>query len=299
MKKNIIIILFVLLAVIIIVCTLVVLDSKFNMRHYFDNWNNETNDNIISISYSSVYNNNGELLFEIDDDLHSLNIEIVYCVKGERIYFSYATMDPETDLRNIWHIASVSVSGKDFKEHYSGILFDDTIKYPTLKDLSCNTDCAEEYGGLYYDNVIYLHGNARTVAFDLETEITKEIDSLPVSRYMGKIENKQTLTVIDTENGATHTVTLESMANSNVYAKNLLELSTRKIWSGESPTFNLFDRMKTVDEQMYITCVIYNWNGDSFAVVFKYDFASDKVYYVSSNKVGGNVSSRYKIAPFY
>ena len=39
-----------------------------------------------------------------------------------------------------------------------------------------------------------------------------------------------------------------------------------------------------------------NWNGEAFAVVFKYDFNTEQTFYVMSEKISDRVSTNYAFA---
>lgn len=55
--------------------------------------------------------------------------------------------------------------------------------------------------------------------------------------------------------------------------------------------------VKTSGEQIYLIGDILNWSGEAFAIVFRYDFSSDRVYFVSANFVDDNVYNHYAIIP--
>ncbi len=63
-------------------------------------------------------------------------------------------------------------------------------------------------------------------------------------------------------------------------------------------TEDIFSKLKIVDDRIYIVCEVLNWNGENFAVVFLYDFASENVLYVSSQKVGDRVDSNYSFSEY-
>ena len=51
--------------------------------------------------------------------------------------------------------------------------------------------------------------------------------------------------------------------------------------------------VKVINDQIYILCEVMNWNGEAFAVVFKYDFNIEQIFYVMSEKISDRVSTNY------
>lgn len=291
-KDNFILILLIVVCITITV-GIIILDQKYNMRHYFDNWTSETDEEIVHVLNDSfVY---GRL--DLQRYVNGL-IKEVYCVRNERIYFCYIT-DSNSNSTEDWHIASIEINGQNLIDHYSGNLFDKSnslgFSYE-YERLAYQTYDANNYGGLYSNNKIYLHGKDKTVVYDIDSNTLNETSDYPISRYICNINEHKTITIEDTEQNLSKTITLESMAENNAYSEKLLKLSSRKNWDGTSPTKRLFSMVKVVDDQIYIICSVLNWNGEAFAVVFKYDFLSSSTAYVSFQKVGDRVDSNYSFA---
>ncbi len=295
MKKLIII--YAVIVLIGMVISVIVLDAKYNMRHYFDDWEPETDEEIIHVLSDTFIYYHLESM-NLDDYVNG-RIEEVYCVKNDRIYFCYSTSDSDTRRNLVWHIASVGINGENLTDHYSGNLFKEPHLFGdsyVYERLSYHSYDENLYGGFYSNDKIYLHGNGGNIVYDIMCGTASEIDEHPIGKYRWRIENHQKITIEDTEQNIFRTITLESMAEQNSYAQKLLELSSRKINTGDSSTYKILSKMKVVDDRIYIVCEVLNWNGESFSIVFRYDFSSEKVTYLSFFKVFDLVDSRYTFA---
>lgn len=133
---------------------------------------------------------------------------------------------------------------------------------------------------------------------DVELNTVSETTEYHHSPYVWSIDDNQLITIEDTEQNLTRELTLEDLAENNSYAQKLLELSTKQTWDGTSLTDRFFSYIKIIDQDIYIVCQVYNWNGESTAVIFRYDFSSDNVLYVSSYKTGDIVQSNYSFVVY-
>ena len=300
MEKIIIIIVAIVLTIAIILSIVIHLDNKYNLRHFFDDWESE-----MAASYIQVmggrhcYDKNSNSMFEMNRDA-----EVVFCVRNDRIYFGYSTRDPEISevQYNLWHIASVNTEGEDFREHYKsnlscGVLdsidFDDMSVYPKEYEPDYTY---KGFGGLYdEDGHIYLHGKTKTICYDIDEDETTEVEKLPEQRYSWSItSDNRSVTISD--GNISRTITLESIAENNSYAKRLLSLSDYKTNTGGSFLEFCFDHIKVCGEHIYIINRILNWNGESRAIVFDYDFDTEQVVYVMNYFTCDNVSGHYQFA---
>lgn len=141
-------------------------------------------------------------------------------------------------------------------------------------------------GGLYANGKIYLKGISKTIAYDIQTGTVQESE-IPPSKYVWSIEDRGSrITIENTEQGETKTLTLEEMSKTNAYAQQLSGLSLHD-------DSRFFVKAKVVDDDVYIIGEVLNWWGEAFAVVFKYDFSTNQVFYVSAIKVEDGVSTNY------
>lgn len=296
MKKLIIILLATAAVFAVILSVVIPLDTKYNLRNFFQELQSESSASYIQVLFRQfVQDKEDNLLFE-EKDLEKGTLEIVFCARNNRVYFGYSSKVPETKAQyKIWHIASVDMQGKDFQEHYVGNLFDDAVISPDFMDLSTYSDRYERYGGFYDgEGRIFLRGNAKIICFYPDTDHVEEVEKLPDNPYTWEIKDCQSITISD---GITQkTITLESMAEKSACAKQIATLSSYKDWDGKSFLRHFFQEVKVVGNQVYLLCEVVNWVGVNFAVEFQYDFQTEQVTYMTSQKISDSITTNYSIA---
>ena len=296
MKKLIIILLAMAAVIAVILSVVIPLDTKYNLRNFFQNLQSESSASYIQVLFRQfVQDKDDNPLFE-EKDLEKGTLEIVFCARNNRVYFGYSSKVPETKAQyKIWHIASVDMQGKDFQEHYVGNLFDDAVISPDFMDLSTYSDRYERYGGFYDgEGRIFLRGNPKIICFYPDTGHVEEAEKLPDNPYTWEIKDHQSITISD---GTTQkTITLESMAEKSACAKQIATLSSYKNWDEKSFLCNFFKEVKVVGNQVYLLCEVLNWVGARFAVEFQYDFQTEQVTYMTSQKISDTITFNYSIA---
>lgn len=296
MKKLIIILLAMAAVIAVILSVVIPLDTKYNLRNFFQELQSESSASYIQVLFRQfVQDKEDNLLFE-EKDLEKGTLEIVFCARNNRVYFGYTSKVPETKAQyKIWHIASVDMQGKDFQEHYVGNLFDDAVISPDFMDLSTYSDRYERYGGFYDgEGRIFLRGNPKIICFYPDTGHVEEVEKLPDNPYTWEIKDHQSITISD---GTTQkTITLESMAEKSACAKQIATLSSYKNWDEKSFLCNFFKEVKVVGNQVYLLCEVLNWVGARFAVEFQYDFQTEQVTYMTSQKISDTITFNYSIA---
>ena len=93
-------------------------------------------------------------------------------------------------------------------------------------------------------------------------------------------------------------VSLEQIAQSSPAARKILtELSSRHIKGGRSYTSEVFKYSNAyyIGEELFVSICIYNWYGEGVPVFFKYEYDTDKFYYVASGNRSDPVSTQYAV----
>ena len=147
---------------------------------------------------------------------------------------------------------------------------------------------------VFVDNCIFVKDSARavkysidqgTVEYDLSDE---EISRAFSRRYQSVIsEEGDAVTITRLSDGTERRVTLEEIAKTSPAAdKILLDLSDRNIRWGHAYTQNAFrySNLYEIDGEVYISTFIYNWFGEGVCVFYKYDFDTNRFYYVSAGR---------------
>lgn len=135
--------------------------------------------------------------------------------------------------------------------------------------------------GFYDDGKIILTDHVKTIEFDLVAVSFKEISTedytFPTLPVQVEILDYQTITFCkDSEQKTFNTETGETTSKA---FKKLLKLKTEKDWEGESYLFELFDKVQIVNGQIFIICRVINWDGETHAIVFQYDFENNACQY--------------------
>lgn len=220
MTKKIIIITSVIIIVLGVgIATIVQLDSKYNMRHYFDDWRAEVDEEYASVlnGYCVSYRDKNVNLYDIIPGY----INEVYCIKDNVIYFCYTS---SVSGSATWNIASVGLDGKNLVTLYSCESFN-----KEYKKLSYNCYNDDYYGGLYTDNKIYLKLKDKAIIYDIENDSYNESFDYPNNRYKWTFNNAySSVTIEDCKQNISKTVTLASMAEQNNYAKKYKNFRRKK-----------------------------------------------------------------------
>lgn len=161
------------------------LHSRHCFKHFFDDWVSESDQKIIQVLYPDhLYDKNQNFLFDIDEILNVEQgggfVEEVYCVRNDRIYFCYSTYSSPYEE---WHIASVSLRGEDFQEHFCNT--EDSISQGKYLYDKLSYASGEEHliGGLYHNGKIFLRSQTKCFAYDINTDTVTEVDTLPTLEY--------------------------------------------------------------------------------------------------------------------
>lgn len=291
MKKTIICISAVVLVLLILslnVIFLISLVRRLNLTTFFSDWEVETDKPALLTSFENQIKCNS-----IDINLESIipagRVYDIFGVKDDTIYFYYETRNEQGNY--IAHLASVAVAGEDFREIYNWVLSTESryIKFSDTNDRSC------PLGGLYENGCIYLHGDDKTIRYDIQTGEIDESAEIPACHYTWSIEDKQKILIENSETGVTREITLERMAQSNDYANRLLQLSEKN--KDKSPTRELFVGVKIYGDDIYLMCEVSSLLWSEYAVFFKYDFDSDCVKHAGTFKMVARHYYNHDMAP--
>lgn len=295
MKKHTFIYLCLIVAILSAALTLLgfYLHSRYCLKHFFEDWKSETNQKMIQVVYPDLlYDKEQNILFDLGEILeveqkHGF-VEDVYCVRNSRIYFCYSTHTNST-LYDEWHIASVSVDGDDFQEHFHNTEDPTKGQYEQLAYADQNERAV---GGLYHNGKIFLRGETKIFAYDIDTDTVADAENLPTLEHSFTIsKDNQQLLIENTKTNERRTVTLQSMAKTNAYVNQLLRLH-----SGEALDYFFADAV-SIDGEIYIICSVVGFFR-TFSLTFQYDFANDEVKFVSLLQMYDSTHASYSIVPF-
>ena len=268
---------------------IVLLSLKFSMHGFFDKWKTEVSESIIHVYNESYLTSEFADDKDLQDILESGVVEEVYCVENDRIYFIYSVSNEYPKV--IWNIASVNINFEDLKIHFSEDITNAEGSKPSYEKLGYLSEHRNLFGGMYADHKIFLKGNNKIVMYDITSDAVEYVDTYPKMNYAWEIQNHQSIVFENLHDGTTQTITMETIAQCNAYAKELTELKT--IWDGSSATKHFFATVKMQNDELFIVTEVLNWHGSAFAIVFKYDYDTNTVQYVSSYKTSDRVEGNY------
>ncbi len=219
----------------------------------------------------------------------------VICIHNGRIY--YAIQRYADDSSNpLWGIASVSTSGKDPIEHCLENLFDLNEKEsPECQNLNNASMALDAYGTYFSGDAIYLYGSRKNLCLRLNTGVVEDVADVPTKAYAAKRVDAHTLIIEETASSVQKTVTLANMAEKNGYVKELSKVDSGRTWGDLQPLERFFSGVKIIGDEIYIISSVFDYQGYTYAIVFRYDFESEAIAYVTSCKVGDTVSNFYDV----
>lgn len=308
MSKKSKIILFVSVSLIVVlailVATVVVLDMKLNIGRHISGWTPESDEEVLNVRWNT----------EVDFKDHTLNLYEkyeyngfkirpmeIFCINAERIWFVFSSGIKSTDgLGSLWHIASIKLDGSDFVVNYTCNLFD-ISDYNGSKDgysrLAYKNDDDNLCGGIYINGKIYLRGRDHSVEYDIATNTGREMEEFPKARYKAIFsEDFKQITISDCEQNIAKTISLESMASENEYAKKIVDVVSGKtgVWV-DSGNFSV---VKITGDRIIIIYSIMNAWGHSISAVFDYNFSSEEVRFMSSGGEFPTYAKDYSLVTF-
>lgn len=258
--------------------------SRKKINHIFDTYEIETTEKIPYVYYDKLALDNliidfGEIL---DENKYNWLFHEVYVIQNNTIWFGFSDIGSNENGSRQWNIASMNVDSKELNICYSGEF---CLGFETDKVYVQNNNHSNEShqndNGFYYNGKIILTDHVKTVEYDLQTKKstefmagsyeypTLEIEAEIVDHHTISFSKENKQKVFDVNHGK---------QKSNVFEK-LYELEKEKNWQGKSYLSKLFDKVQIVNNQIYIICRVYNWDGETHAIVFQYDYDTNSCKY--------------------
>lgn len=259
--------------------------SRKKINHIFDTYEIEATEKIPYVYYDTLISGNisidfGEIL---DENKYNGVFHEVYVVHGNTIWFGFSDVKSNENGSSKWNIASINVSGKELDICYSGE-FCLGIGADKVYVQNNNNHSKEGYqtdNGFYYDGKIVLTDRVKTVEYDLQTKKSTEFMArsyeYPTLAIEAEIVDHHTISFLK-ENKQKVFDVKQGKQTSNVFKK-LYELEKEKNWQGKSYLSELFDKVQIVNNQIYIICRVFNWDGETHAIVFQYDYDTNSCKY--------------------
>lgn len=260
--------------------------SRKDLNDMFDSYEIETAEKVPYVCYDTLVSNDVNLDFGelLDENVSNGVFYEVYVIQGDVIWFGYSDVKRNENGAKKWYIASVSIDGRNLNIAYSGEFCLGSEADQTYVQNN-NSHSKERYltaNGFYYDGKIILTDHVKTVEFDLATASSKEFLAVnyeyPTLPIETEILDYQTISFC--KNSEQKIFNVETGNQTSTVFKNLFELKKEKNWQGKSYLSELFDKVQIVNNQIFIMCRVLNWDGETHAIVFQYDFENNSCKYV-------------------
>ena len=269
----------------------------------FDSFEVETTEPVAYVCYNTLKFkekalNFNELLEEngIDGTFHE-----VYVIQNDTVWFGYSDAELNENDAQQWYIASVTSDGNNLSVAYSGTfcLGENADQSYVQYNNSYKEEFYSSANGFYDDEKIILTDHVKTIEFDLKTLSSQEVSTqdynfptLPV-----QVEILDYETIIFCKNSEQKTFNTETGETTSKAFKKMLELKTKKDWEGESYLAQLFDKVQMVNGQIFILCRVINWDGETHAIAFQYDFEKNACQYAFHCFMDGIISNKLYVVP--
>lgn len=269
-----------------------------SLKHPLSKWVPETAEKYIFVEYNDylIYDSqrvsyNDTIRVKTDSTGGSLNE--VLCVNDDVMYYVYKEYDKSAN-KFVWVLASLNLESEEFKTLY--VMRHDKYQEKYIK-LSYVSDYKDKCGGMYEDGKIYLKSEKQTISYNINTQETDEHAELPTRRYTWELSIKDKCAyIVDNDKDITRTITLESMAKDNSYAKRLKKVTDFPffMWSTEYS----INEIKCQDDQIYLKLSFLTPKGVLYDVVFKYDLEADKLQFLTYTS-SEEISTDFCFAPVF
>ena len=294
---------FSIVLIVIILLSMMGCSSRKNLNNYFNDFKIETSQPIPYVCYDTLTFGNKKIDFS--EVLKTNKIQgifnEVYVIKDNTIWFGYSNIDKNENGSQTWNVASIVIDSDQLNLIYSGEFCMDNKADKTYTQNN-NKNSGNLYvtdNGYYYDGKIVLTDKVKVVEIDMTTMESQEFLSTDYQHPTLSVEAE----IIDHQNILFHkdsiqrTFDIKTGEQSSKGFKKLCQLEKKKNWQGKSYLSELFDKVQIVDEKVYIICRIINWDGETHAVVFQYDFDNHICYYAFHCFMDDVISNHLYVVP--
>lgn len=215
-----------------------------------------------------------------------------------RVWFVYMLRSSDG---NTWtmNVASVTREGKDFQTHYCAESIIDQSNRWSPMNIHCRPTYYADEWCYYYDGKIVLTDRVTLFEYDLLTGAAREHDYAsyrhPVCAYDADISNRNTIAISTPYDD--RIITPEKAANISTCFAAMMDFANMDIWDQTPSLQYLFDSVQYDGSELYIVCRILSYYGESYAVVFGYDYNANRLSYCFSQHTGGPIEENLYIVP--
>lgn len=211
----------------------------------------------------------------------------IFCIAGDEVYFVYTSADT-------WVIASINLKTMTFTDHCQLSGAKETYKVDFYGDY-------RERNGFCYDKQIILSDFDSVLVYDVANGETSRHDYnsfvFPQRNIYGEALGEQTLKLVIYDSA--YTFTLQEAAEYSDGIAALHKLKDKKTWDGTSYLVGFFskNRIQVMGENIYTIEPVFNFSGEPYAVILKYDTKNNSWLYISACFAGDNITQNCYIIP--
>lgn len=224
------------------------------------------------------------------------SFEDVFCVVENKLWFLYS--EKLTEFGEKWHLATVTIPNEELCLQYESVFCSSDDSDDTYST-SINTVKYSEKNGFYIDDKIVLTDKNKLVEINV---LTNEIIEYSYKDYQF-VESDINIDIhpqqlIFSENEKRRIIDFEKASKLSNGFNQITQLSKYKIYDGTYSTDSFFCKVQFCNDKYYIFGRILNWHGETYMVVFEYDFYNDCLNYLFNLKTYDVASHCLFVVPF-
>lgn len=270
--------------------------SRTKLNERFDAYEPEVSETIPYVYFNTLIFDDVSLDF--DNLIGAGTFHEVYAVQGDTVWFGYADDERTEDGFCTWNIATVRLDGTNITVCYSGVfgVGDGADKNYTQSNVGWSD---HNDNGYYHEGKIVLTDGVKTVALDLQTNQPTEFAAADYGHPTAtvKAEKVDSQTIVFAKDGVQKTFDVNCAKQTSDIFGDLYELEKEKNWEGVSCLSKLFAGVQVVGDKAYVFCRVLNWDGETHALVFGYDYDTNGCKYVFHRFMNDLILHRLYVVP--
>lgn len=258
--------------------------SKKEIKDLFESFSEETNQKTPYVYYNTFVFD--DVILDFNALLEKNNIDgtfhEVYVLQDDIIFFGYSEERRSQNGGKEWCIATITLGQKKIDTIYRAefCVENRSDQYYTPSSNSYSPDGYLTANGFYHNNKIILTDHVKLIEFELTTRNAVELITQSYQYpTMPVVEIVDCETISFSKNSQQKTFGAKEGKQTSEVFREMFKLYKEKNWKGESLLSDMFNKVQIVDNQIYIICRVMNWNGETHAVVYLYDFETNSCQY--------------------
>ena len=241
------------------------------------------------VAYNTLYWEDKEISFSefVRQNIGKAYFKEILVIRGDRIWFIYVKDDDRQTAGELWYLASVDQNGSDLQNHFCGEF--GAAENASINVWEGNPACRELYyeekNAFYISDKIIMQDGVKLIEYNMETGAVTEKEAsqfvFPEEPIIVEIENRKEICF---KQGGTekHFTTDDGKKQSSAFGI-MMTLEKKKTAMGTGFLEYLFHNVQFVGNEIYIICEVLNWHGETYALLYQYDFETNSCRYVGNH----------------